>query len=65
MPPTISYFQDISRTNNKINVGILCINNPNTVPQKPNFMSKISKENKVKNNMKIIDKILGVQYINL
>ena len=64
-PPTISCFQDINRTINKINTGILCINNPNIVSQKPNFISKISKENIAKNSIKIIDKILGVQYINL
>jgi len=65
IPPTISCFQDINRTINKTNAGILCTNNPNTVSQKPNFMSKTSKENMAKNSIKIIDKILGVQYTNL
>jgi hypothetical protein len=55
-PPTISCFQDINTIINKINTGILCINNPNTVPQKPNFISKTSKENTAKNNIKIITK---------
>jgi hypothetical protein len=65
IPPTISCFQDINKTINKINTGILCINNPSTVPQKPNFISKISKEKMAKNSIKIIDKILGVQYTDL
>jgi hypothetical protein len=65
IPPTISRFQDINRTIDKTNTGILCINNPNAVSQKPNFISKTSKENIAKNSIKMIDKILGVQYTNL
>ena len=33
IPPTISCFQDISKTINKTSEGILCINNPRIVPQ--------------------------------
>ena len=65
IPPTISYFHDINRTINKINTGILCMNNPNTVCQKLNSPEKTSNDINAKNNMNIIDKILGVQYANL
>ena len=65
IPPTISYFQDIHKIINKINTGILCINNPNNIWEKLNPGSKTSKENIAKNNRNIIDKILGVQYTNL
>lgn len=60
MPPTISYFQDKNKTKAKIMTGILCMNNPARVSQKPRCISKISKENKAKNKIKIIDRILGV-----
>jgi len=65
IPPTISYFQEIIRTTNKISDGILCITNPRIVCQNPRFKSKISNENKAKKRMNSIDKILGVQYMNL
>jgi len=61
IPPTISYFQDITRMINKKREDKLCINNPSIVPQKPRFISKISRENNAKNKINIIDKILGVQ----
>lgn len=65
IPPTISRFQDISKIIDRINTGILCIINPNIVPQKLKFDSKTSKENIAKNRIKIIDRILGDQYKNL
>ena len=64
-PPTISYFQDINRAANRINTGILCINNPTTICQKLNSGEITSNENNAKKHIKIIDRILGVQYINL
>ena len=33
--PTDSCFHEIIKITNKISEGILCINNPKTVPQKP------------------------------
>ena len=65
IPPTISYFQDINRTANRINTGILCIRNPTTICQKLNSGEMTSNENNAKKHINIIDKILGVQYINL
>jgi len=65
IPPTISCFQDIKRITNKINTGILCINNPTTICQKLNSGEITSNENNAKKQIKIIDRILGVQYINL
>jgi len=65
IPPTISYFHDIIKTTNKIITGILCMNNPINVCQKLNSEEKTSNDINAKNNMNIIDKILGVQYINL
>jgi hypothetical protein len=64
IPPTISYFQEINKTTNNMIVGILCINNPSTVSQKLNSEEKTSNDINAKKNMNIIDKILGVQYIN-
>jgi len=64
-PPTISCFQDIDRTANRINTGILCINNPTTICQKLNSGEITSNENNAKKHINIIDRILGVQYINL
>jgi len=61
MPPTISCFQDINRTINKISAGILCMNNPRIVSQKPNPVPRTSKENIAKNRMKMIDRVLGAQ----
>jgi hypothetical protein len=65
IPPTISYFQDMIRTINKTNVGILCINNPMSICQKLNLEEKTSNDINAKKNINIIDKILGVQYTNL
>jgi hypothetical protein len=65
IPPTISCFQDIIRVINKINTGILCINNPTTICQKFNSGEITSNENKAKKQINIIDRILGVQYTNL
>jgi len=65
IPPTISCFQDINKTANRINTGILCINNPTTICQKLNSGEITSNENNAKKHINIIDKILGVQYINL
>jgi hypothetical protein len=64
-PPTISYFQEIIRTINKTKTGILCMNNPRTVPQKSYCASKISSENMARKRRNKIDRILGAQYINL
>jgi len=61
-PPTISRFQDIIRTANKTNAGILCISKPTTICQKLKPGSKTSKENNAKKHINIIDRILGVQY---
>ena len=65
IPPTISCFQEIIRTINKTKTGILCMNNPRTVPQKSYCASKISKENMARKRRNKIDKILGAQYTNL
>ena len=64
-PPTISRLHDTIRTTNRISVGMLCINKPATVPQKPKFISKISRENIARNRRNSIDSILGVQYTDL
>lgn len=61
IPPTISYFRDINRTTNKTRAGILCINNAPSVCQRLNSREKTSNDINAKNNMNIIDKILGVQ----
>lgn len=45
----------------KMNVGMLCIRNPATIPQKSRFNSKISKENIAMKQMNNIANILGVQ----
>ena len=55
----------MTRIVSKNNAGMLCINKPRIVSQKPNFMSKMSNEKSIKNKMNIIDKILGAQYTNL
>ena len=65
IPPTISYFQDISSTTNNTSVGILCISNPTTVCQKLNSEEKTSNDINAKKNMNIMDNILGAQYTNL
>ena len=65
IPPTISYFQDISRTTNKTSAGILCINNPTTVSQKLNSEEKMSNDINARKDMNKIANILGVQYTNL
>jgi len=65
IPPTISYFQEINRTINKINTGILWINSPNIVCQKLSSEEKTSKDIKARKMRNIIDRILGVQYTNL
>ena len=65
IPPTISYFQDISRTTNNTSVGILCINNAPSVCQKLNSEEKTSNDINAKKNMNIMDIILGAQYTNL
>lgn len=61
IPPTISYFQEINRTTNKTSAGRLCINNTPSVCQKLNLGEKTSNENSIKNKIKIIENILGVQ----
>jgi len=65
IPPTISYFHEIIKKINKINEGILCINKLMIICQTVSPGSKISNENIIKKRIKIIPKILGVQYINL
>lgn len=65
IPPTISRFHDIMRTASKMSAGILCMNNPKTICQKLNPGEKTSNENIAKKQMNNIDKILGVQYMNL
>jgi hypothetical protein len=61
IPPTISCFQDINKTTNKIKTGILCINKPTAICQKLNSGEMTSKENNAKKHKKTIDRILGVQ----
>lgn len=61
IPPTISYFQEIIVTTNKIRAGILCINNPIAISLALNPGSKTSKENIIKKRINSIDNILGVQ----
>jgi hypothetical protein len=65
IPPTISRFHDINKTISKINTGILCINKPAAICQKLNSGEITSSENNAKKHINAIDKILGVQYINL
>ena len=65
IPPTISYFQDISRTTSKTSAGILCINNAPIVCQKLDSEEKTSNDINAKKDMNIMDRILGVQYTNL
>ena len=65
IPPIISRFQDIERTINNKNTGILCKNNPAAICQKLNPGEIMSSENNAKKHKNIIDKTLGVQYINL
>lgn len=65
IPPTISYFHDIHIITANNNAGILCINKAKTVCQKPEFSSKTSQENIVRNRTNIIDNILGVHNTNL
>jgi hypothetical protein len=64
-PPIISYRQDINKTTSNINAGILCMNNPTDICQKLNPGEITSNESSAKKHINIIDKILGVQYINL
>ena len=64
-PPTISCFQDIIKTAKRINTGILCMNNPTAICQKLNSGEMTSNENNAKKHIKIIERILGVQYIYL
>ena len=61
IPPTISYFQAISRTINKTSTGMLCINNPNAICQMLNSGEITSSDINVKNSKNINDKILAVQ----
>lgn len=61
IPPTISCFQEIIKIIIRANDGMLCINNPTIVPQKPYPLSNMSKENRLKKRINIIDNILGVQ----
>lgn len=63
--PTNLCFQDMITRISKINAGILCINKARAISQKLKFSAKTSNEKSIKNKMNIIDKILGVQYINL
>ena len=65
IPPTISCFQDIHKTINKINTGTLCINNPMSICQKLNSEEITSRDINAKKRIKSIAKILGVQYRNL
>lgn len=48
-----------------MNTGILWINNPAAICQKLNPGEITSSENTAKKHRNIIDRILGVQYINL
>lgn len=59
--PTISCFQDINKIIDNINTGILCIKRPIIISFAVAVGVITSNENKAKNNMKIIDNILGVQ----
>jgi len=61
--PTISYFQAIQRKIIKMNTGMLCISKPRKQLRKLLQESKTSRENIAKNNMNMIEIILGVQYI--
>lgn len=63
-PPTISRFHEITKTKSKMSAGILCMKSPAKVPQNPSFISKISKDINARKAMKIIERILGVQYVN-
>jgi len=65
MPPTISRFQDSNRIINSSNTGILCINRPNSICPKLNPGAITSKENNAKKQINTMDRIRGVQYINL
>lgn len=65
IPPTISRFQDINITINRINAGMLCISKAPIVCQKVSSNEKTSKDIKNRKNTNIIDNILGVQYTNL
>ena len=61
IPPKSSYFHEIINKAIKMNVGMLCMRNPTTVPQKSRFISNTSKEKIVMKQMNIMDNILGVQ----
>ena len=63
--PTISFFQEIIKTAVRINTGILCNRNAKIVCQNVKPVPKTSKDIKAINAMRSIDKILGVQYMNL
>ena len=54
-----------ARKSDKINTGILCANNPAVICQKLNPGEITSNENNAKKQIKIIDRIFGIQYINL
>jgi len=58
--PIKSYFQEIKAIPNKTNEGIRCIKNGNTASQ-PLYSEKTSNENKDKNIINPILKILGSQ----
>ena len=65
MPPIISYFHAAINTASKINVGILCSSIPAIICFKLKPGDMTSKENSAIKQIKSIDKILGVQYMNL
>lgn len=64
-PPTISYFQDMNKTSNKTSEGILWRNKSINISLKLDADSKTSRENIPKKAINIIDRIRGVQYMNL
>jgi hypothetical protein len=61
MVPAKLCFQEMSRKMIRINEGRLCMNRPKIVPQKPNRISKMSKEKIARKRANKMIKILGDQ----
>lgn len=65
IPPTISYFNEISKKIRSTREGILCMKSASSVSKKLEVPSKTSRENKERKSMNTMERILGVQKINL